>query len=148
MRARLQSCHKIVIECGFSSQVKDLSDRNVRPTRVNMSVPQLGVTNPEELEHAPGRERENLEGWIPQLASDEEIRAALEKAFDYRGDVTIILKCGEKIEGYIFDRRTGDSLSDSIVRLYPKSGQPKISVSYSDIGALNFTGRDTAAGKS
>jgi hypothetical protein len=113
-----------------------------------MSVPQRGTTNPEELEHAPGRERENLEGWIPQLASDEEIRLALEKAFDYRGDITITLKSGEKIEGYIFDRRTGKSLADSVVRLYPKSGNQKISISYADIAALAFTGKDTAAGKS
>src|SRR5206468_1547330 len=70
-----------------------------------MSVPQRGTANPEELEHAPGRERENLEGWIPELASGEEIRAALEKAFDFRGDITLTLKSGEKVEGYIFDRR-------------------------------------------
>ena len=113
-----------------------------------MSVPQRGVTNPEELEHAPGRERENLEGWIPELASDEEIRVALEKAFDYRGDITITLKSGEKIEGYIFDRRTGPSLADSVVRLYPRSANQKISIAYADIAALAFTGRDTAAGKS
>jgi hypothetical protein len=113
-----------------------------------MSVPQQGVTNPEELEHAPGRERENLEGWIPQLAGDEEIRTALEKAFDYRGDVSITLKSGEKIDGYIFDRRSGKSLTDSVIRLYPKSGNQKISISYADIGALAFTGKDTAAGKS
>ncbi len=113
-----------------------------------MSVPQRGVTNPEELEHAPGRERENLEGWIPQLASDEEICAALEKAFDYRGDITITLKSREKIEGYIFDRRTGRTLSDSVVRLFPKSGNQKVSIPYADIAALAFTGRDTAAGKS
>jgi len=113
-----------------------------------MSIPQHGITNPEELEVAPGRERENLEGWIPQIASDEEIRLALEKAFDYRGDITITLKNGEKIEGYIFDRRTGKTLSDSAVRLYPRSGNQKVSVSYSDIAALAFTGKDTAAGKS
>lgn len=113
-----------------------------------MSVPQRGTSNPEELEHAPGRERENLEGWIPQLATDEEIRAALEKAFDYRGDVTITLKSGEKVDGYIFDRRTGKSLADSAVRLYPKAGNEKLSVSYSDIAALAFTGKDTAAGRS
>jgi hypothetical protein len=113
-----------------------------------MSVPQRGATNPEELEHAPGRERENLEGWIPQLASGDEIRLALEKAFDYRGDITITLKSGEKVEGYIFDRHTGKSLSDSVVRLYPKSGNQKISISYADIAALAFTGKDTAAGKS
>jgi hypothetical protein len=113
-----------------------------------MSVPQRGITNPEELELAPGRERENLEGWIPPLASDDEVRIALEKAFDYRGDITITLKNGEKIEGYIFDRRTGRSLSDSVVRLYPKVGTQKIPVSYADIAALAFTGKDTAAGKS
>ena len=112
-----------------------------------MSVPQRGVANPEELEHAPGRERENLEGWIPGLASNEEIRVALEKAFDYRGDITITLKSGEKIEGYIFDRRTGTSLTDSLVRLFPKSSNQKVSISYADIAALAFTGRDTAAGK-
>ena len=116
------------------------------PTEI-MSVPQRG-TNPEELEHAPGRERENLEGWIPQLAGDDEIRAALEKAFDYRGDVSITLKSGEKIEGYIFDRRSGKTLADSAVRLYPKSGNEKLSISYADIAALAFTGKDTAAGKS
>lgn len=113
-----------------------------------MSVPQRGTTNPEELEVAPGRERENLEGWIPQLASDEEVRLALEKAFDYRGDVTITLKNGEKVEGYIFDRRGGKTLLDSAVRLYPRSGNQKISVAYADIAALAFTGKDTAAGKS
>ena len=114
-----------------------------------MSVPQRGTAaNPEELEHAPGRERENLEGWIPQFAGDEEIRTALEKAFDYRGDVSITLKSGEKVDGYIFDRRSGKSLTDSVIRLYPKSGNQKISISYADIGALAFTGKDTAAGKS
>ena len=115
--------------------------------KANMSAPQRGTSNPEELEHAPGRERENLEGWIPQLATDEEVREALEKAFDYRGDVSITLKSGEKVEGYIFDRRSGKSLVDSVVRLYPKTGNQKISVSYADIAALAFTGKDTAAGK-
>jgi hypothetical protein len=113
-----------------------------------MSVPQRGTTNPEELEVAPGRERENLEGWIPELARDEEVRQALEKAFDYRGDVTITLKNGDKVEGYIFDRRTEKTLADSAVRLYPKSGDQKLAISYADIAALAFTGKDTAAGKS
>src|SRR5579859_5138852 len=104
--------------------------------------------NPDALEIAPGTERENLEGWIPTVASDEDLRAALEKAFDYRGDVTITRKDGSKIEGYLFDRRTGASLKESVVRLYPKNSGEKISISYADIGALAFSGRDTAAGKS
>ena len=105
-------------------------------------------TDPDALEVAPGFEHEKLEGWIPELASEEEVRTALEKAFDYRGDVTITRKDGYKIEGYIFDRRTGKTLADSAVRLYPKDSNEKITVPYSEIAALAFSGRDTAAGKS
>jgi hypothetical protein len=106
------------------------------------------LLNPDALEVAPGTEHEQLEGWIPQLASEEELRQALEKAFDYRGDITITRKDGSKVEGYLFDRRTGATLKDSVVRLYPKNSNEKISIPYSDIAALAFTGRDTAAGKS
>ena len=110
--------------------------------------PHANAPNPETLEVAAGTAHEQLEGWIPQLASEGEIRGALEKAFDYRGDVTITRKDGSKIEGYLFDRRTAATLQDSIVRLYPKNANEKISISYADIAALAFTGRDTAAGKS
>ena len=106
------------------------------------------IQNPDALEVAPGFKHEKLEGWVPELASEEEVRQALEKAFDYRGDVTITRKDGTKVEGYIFDRRTGKTLSDSAVRLFPKDSDQKISVPYADIAALSFTGRDTAAGKS
>jgi hypothetical protein len=113
-----------------------------------MSNPNTAAINPDALEVAPGTRHEDLQGWIPALATEEEIREALEKAFDYRGDVTITRKDGAKIEGYIFDRRTGKTLSDSVVRLYPKDSNEKLSISYAEIGALTFSGRDTAAGKS
>ncbi|PYV99201.1 MAG: hypothetical protein DMG89_08965 [Acidobacteria bacterium] len=99
------------------------------------------------LEVAPGWGREKLEGWIPELANQEEVCSALEKAFDYRGDITITKKDGSKIEGYVFDRRSGPSLTQSCVRLFPKNSDEKVSISYADIAALAFTGRDTAAGK-
>ena len=104
--------------------------------------------SPDNLEVVPGFAHEQLEGWIPELAGEDEIRGVLEKAFDYRGDVTITRKDGSKVEGYIFDRRTGKTLVDSAVRLYPKDSSQKISIPYADIAALAFTGRDTAAGKS
>lgn len=103
---------------------------------------------PDALEVVPGFAHEKLEGWIPNLASEEDVRQALEKAFDYRGDVTITRKDGSKVEGYIFDRRTGKTLIDSAVRLYPKDSNQKISIQYADIAALGFSDRDPAAGKS
>ena len=110
--------------------------------------PHANAANPDSLEVAPGAAREQLEGWIPALASEEELRLALEKAFDYRGDITITRKDGSKIEGYVFDRRSAATLRDSVVRLYPKNSTEKLSIAYVDIAALAFTGRDTAAGKS
>src|SRR5215470_10493137 len=114
-------------------------------------MPQETKSHPysaEEADVAPGTVHEKLEGWIPSLASDDEVRVALEKAFDYRGDVTITLKDGAKVEGYIFDRRSEPRLDHSVVRLFPKDSADKVSVRFSDIARLEFTGRDTAAGKS
>ena len=112
------------------------------------SVQNNAVKAADSLEVAPGFKHEKLEGWVPELAGEEEVRQALEKAFDYRGDVTITRKDGSKVEGYIFDRRAGKTLADSAVRLFPKDADQKISIPYSEIAALAFSGRDTAAGKS
>ena len=51
------------------------------------------------------------------------------------------------MEGYLFDRRSGSSLADSFVRMIPTNAKTKVNVTYADIAALAFTGRDTAAGK-
>ncbi len=121
----------------------------------HLKVEQLEHASPDELEHAAGRERENLEGWIPALATDSEIREALEKAFDYRGNVTVTRKDGTLVEGYLYDRRTGATLADSMIRIIPSppKGVPaettvqRLMIPYADVAALQFSGRDTAAGK-
>jgi hypothetical protein len=117
--------------------------------------PRINDKLSDELEVVPGFEHENLQGWIPQLATEADIRAVIEKAFDYRGDVTITRKNkddgknndGSQITGYLFDRRIGPTLDSSIVRLMLATGE-RPTVSYSEIAAIAFTGRDTAAGKS
>jgi hypothetical protein len=114
--------------------------------RAQRDVPH--TPNPDQMEVAEGTLHEQLEGSVPELASEAELRDALEQAFDYRGDITITLKDGRKLEGYCFDRRTGATLADSIVRLIPSDSREKISIPYSQIAGLAFTGRDTAAGKS
>ena len=113
----------------------------------HLKLEQLHNHNPDELEVAAGRERENLEGWIPSLATPAEINEALEKAFDYRGDITLTLKNESEIQGYIFDRRTGPTLAQSVVRILPTTSREKRTIPYADIARIAFTGRDTAAGK-
>jgi hypothetical protein len=108
---------------------------------------QLSHINPDEIEIAAGREREQLEGWVPELASEAEVREALEKAFDYRGDITVTRKDGSQVQGYLYDRRTGATLAESVVRVMPSNGGGRVSIPYADVAGLAFTGRDTAAGK-
>jgi len=107
----------------------------------------LSHESPDEVEVAAGREREQLEGWVPALASEAGVREALEKAFDYRGDITITRKDGSRVQGYLFDRRNGPTLASSYVRIIPTGESARLSIAYSEIAALAFTGRDTAAGK-
>jgi hypothetical protein len=102
----------------------------------------------DELEVVPGFERENLQGWIPELASEADVLAVIEKAFDYRGDVTITRRDNSEITGYLFDRRIGKTLNDSVIRLMLATSNERPAIPYSEIAAIAFTGRDTAAGKS
>jgi hypothetical protein len=101
----------------------------------------------EALELAPGAERENLEGWVPALATDDDLLQALEKALDYRGDVTLTLKSGERIEAFIFNCKSGPTLADSYVQYFTPTAPEKRKVSYAQIARLEFSGKDRAAGK-
>jgi hypothetical protein len=107
----------------------------------------------EALELAPGTEHEKLEGWVPALATDDDLRQALEKAFDYRGDVTLTLKSDErgeapqKIEAFIFNRHTGATLAESFVQYFTPTAPEKRKISYAEIARLEFSGKDRAAGK-
>jgi len=100
----------------------------------------------EALELAPGFEHEELEGSVPSLATDADLKNALEKAFDFRGDVTITLKSGEKIDAYIFNRSTGATLAESWVQYFAPNAPEKKKISYDQIVRLEF-GKDRAAGK-
>ncbi len=110
--------------------------------------PQAPPQASDTLEVVPGFERENLQGSIPQMAGEGDVRAVIEKAFDYRGDVTITRKDGSQVTGYLFDRRIGKTLDDSYVRLMLDKSNERPAIAYSQIASLAFTGRDTAAGKS
>ena len=101
----------------------------------------------EALELAPGARQEQLEGWVPELASDEDLRQALGKAFDYRGDVTLTLKSGERIEAFVFNCKTGPTLDESFLQYFTPNDAEKRKVSYADIARVEFSGKDRAAGK-
>ena len=71
---------------------------------------------------------------------------ALTAACSFRGDVTLELKDGSAIEGYVFDLKRTNA-APYAVRILPKDGRARITVEQSTIQTLCFTGKDAAAGK-
>ena len=74
---------------------------------------------------------------------------AIDLAFEYRGDVTLnIAGRTEPLVGYVFDRRVSDDAAKSQLRVLPADGSARVTLSYTDVQRLEFSGRDTAEGKS
>jgi len=85
-----------------------------------------------------------LEGWTPAEGTD--VRAIIEHAFDYRGDVTVVRYDGREIVGYVFNRN-GD-VAAPFIQMFPSGQDGMLTIAYADIRTIRFTGRDTAAGDS
>ncbi|MCC2642484.1 MAG: hypothetical protein K0S45_2897 [Nitrospira sp.] len=86
------------------------------------------------------------EGRTFRPATPDELREAIELAFDYRGDVTVELKSGSQVTGYLFNRTaTGEQPT---IELFPATGSGTLTIPFSEVAAIAFTGKDTASGKS
>ncbi len=89
------------------------------------------------------------QGYTADASDPAALRRAVELAVDYRGDVTITRRSSpQQVEGYIFDRRHDRASNDIIVRVIPADREERIAIALSDIARIEFTGRDTASGKS
>jgi hypothetical protein len=101
---------------------------------------------PADIKTHPSSHRQaSLEGAVFTFQSEADRVEAIDKAFDYRGDVTLTLR-SEQIEGYIFNREP-KAVPPRIEVFIKGSDQPRI-IPYADVTAIAFTGKDTADGKS
>ena len=88
---------------------------------------------------------DSLEGRVFRPATAAELAEAIERAFDYRGDVTLELADGQQLEGYVFNRQAENQ---GLVQMFPKDGSTLRTLRYRDIAGIAFSGKDTASGKS
>ncbi|MEZ5404778.1 MAG: hypothetical protein R3F23_01010 [Verrucomicrobiia bacterium] len=91
-----------------------------------------------------GHREASLQGRNFQPASLQETSEAIDQAFDYRGDVTLTLKDNQVMEGYLFNRDTDQQQ----VEVFVKGNSTPLTLNYSQIVGIAFTGEDTANGKS
>jgi hypothetical protein len=93
-----------------------------------------------------GHEHPKLEGNVFRPKNFAELVDALDVAFDYRGDVSLELKDGRTVEGYLFNREHNTSVP--LVKLFPKNQTGELTIHYNDIVSVAFSGEDTAFGRS
>jgi len=91
-------------------------------------------------------EDKSLEGWSPEIADAETLAAVVEHAFDYRGDITLDLDDGRRIDGYLFNRNR--DVAEPFVQMFERGEVTPSTIPYARIRAVRFTGKDTAAGNS
>ena len=92
------------------------------------------------------QDEHTLEGWDPGSLHGDTLADVVERAFDYRGDVTIVRRDGDELVGYLFNRDA--DARPPFVQVFAASGGDPVTISYADIRSIRFTGRDTAAGNS
>ena len=90
---------------------------------------------------------DEMQGWQPTIRTPEDRTAVLERAFRYRGDVTLELADGRSLVGYVSNRRfTADA---AWIEVLPAAeDEPRRRIPVEEIRQVTFTGRDTADGRS
>ncbi len=85
------------------------------------------------------------QGFRWEGSNPDRLRDVVEAAFDYRGDVTLLLEGGESVTGYLANRDL--SADEPYIDMMCASGdRPR--VLYAKVRGVEFSGRDTASGKS
>ena len=86
----------------------------------------------------------SLEGWVP--GPDVSLAEVIDRAFDYRGNVTLERRDGTELSGYLSNR--DERAREPFVQMFDMAGEGPITIPYREIRAIRFTGKDTAAGNS
>lgn len=91
-------------------------------------------------------DEKSLEGWVAAITDGAGLAEVVERAFDYRGDVTLDLDDGRQVDGYLFNRNR--DVAEPFVQVFERGQATPSTIPYARIRALRFTGKDTAAGNS
>jgi hypothetical protein len=84
------------------------------------------------------------QGWEPRIGEYLTLEEVVEAAFDYRGNVTVVMTDGAELEGYVFNRDR--EVAEPFIQMFDLAGHGPLTLPYARIRTIRFTGRDMAAG--
>jgi hypothetical protein len=89
---------------------------------------------------------DSLEGWSPEVSEELPLAAIVDFAFDYRGNVTLVMRDGAQRSGFVSNRDS--RAAEPFLQLFDEEGNGPFRIAYADVLTIRFSGRDTAAGTS
>ncbi len=91
----------------------------------------------------------SLHGWAPSIGDETPLAEVIEAAFAYRVDVTVESSDRTKLVGYLYNRDVNRDIwpPEPFIQVFEQSGA-SVTIPYSQVSSISFTGKDTAAGKS
>jgi hypothetical protein len=87
---------------------------------------------------------DSLEGWTPEVGADLTLAQIADLAFDYRGNVTLVMRDGTERVGFVSNRDP----RAAVLQVFDEEGKGPLTIPYAEIRTILFSGRDTAAGTS
>jgi hopanoid biosynthesis associated radical SAM protein HpnH len=95
-----------------------------------------------EMDSSPAEQEEAEESGPSQGWSAPASMESLRVAFEYRGDVTLLLDDDSRVDGYI------SNLTDDAIRLWCRGETDQLEIPIRHIKHVELTGKNTASGKS
>lgn len=134
-------CQNCMVHCGYEASAVDYTFSSFAGIWANIKAIALGVSAERGKNITPPPVNRTVETGVRVNVHENPMMPQLIDAVDYRGDVTLSLKNGERYEGYVFN------VTDTSVEFYLKNDSEKHCVFISDLVGVEKTGRDTASGK-
>ncbi len=100
----------------------------------------------ENLQDADRPADEPSRGFRWEGDDPEELRQVVDRAFDYRGDVTLLLRSGDELVAYLANRDF--AAAEPFITVFPAVEGGSRRLLCKDVRGVVFTGKDTASGKS
>lgn len=133
-------CQNCMVHCGYEPTAVHQTFNSAKGFARTVAATLGGINSRKGKNITPPAVGKRIET-VPEVQAHAELSGKLQRALDYRGDVTLHLADGESIEGFVFN------LTKDTLDFLPSKGDEVRLVNVGTIRDVDFTGRDFADGR-
>ncbi|MCA8947652.1 MAG: hypothetical protein KDB29_15560, partial [Planctomycetes bacterium] len=134
-------CQNCMVHCGYEPTAVHQTFNSLKGFARTVAATLGGIDSRKGKNITPPAVGHRIETGAEAKAG-EDISGKLHRAVDYRGDVTVKLRDGTSLEGFVFN------IEGESVDFFPSKGAEVQVLSSGDVQDVDFTGRNFADGAS